>query len=100
MTIRAPFQPKRGANHVATVTNSSVSTAIDAAAKSVRLVNTGADIAYVRIGVAPQTALSGLDMPVVAGTELVVSKGMGEDVIAYISPTTTTLHIQTGEGGV
>ena len=98
MTIRAPFQPRRGVNVVATPAASSASISIDPEAKSVRLVNVGANICHVRIGEGAQTATTA-DMPVRAGSEIVVQKGEGEDTLAHISASGTTLHIQTGEGG-
>ena len=98
MTIRAPFQPRRGVNAVVTPAASSASASIDSQAKSVRLVNVGANICHVRIGYGAQTATTA-DMPVRANSEIVVQKGDGDDTIAYISASGTTLHIQTGEGG-
>lgn len=98
MTVRAPFQPRAGSNVVASPGASSASITIDAQAKSVRLVNVGANICHVRIGVGSQTATTA-DMPVRAGAEIVVSKGDGENTLAHISAAGTTLHIQVGEGG-
>lgn len=98
MTIRAPFQPRRGVNAVVTPGASSASASIDSQAKSVRLVNVGLNICHVRIGSGAQTATTA-DMPVRANSEIVVQKGDGDDTVAYISALGTTLHIQTGEGG-
>lgn len=98
MTVRAPFNPKRGSNQVTTPAAASASVTIDATNKSVRLVNSGANICHVRIGAGAQTATVA-DLPVRAGSELVVSKAEGENTLAHISAAGTTLHIQTGEGG-
>lgn len=98
MTIRAPFQPQRGSNQVTTPGAASASVSIDPIAKSVRLVNSGANICHVRIGSGAQTATTA-DLPLRAGTEIVVSKGQGDDTLAHISAAGTTLHVQTGEGG-
>lgn len=98
MTVRAAFNPKRGANSVVTPAAASASSAIDAVAKAVRLVNSGANICHVRIGTGAQTATTA-DTPIRAGSDLVLSKADGEDTIAYISAAGTTLHIQVGEGG-
>ncbi len=98
MTIRAPFQPGRGSNIISTPAASSASVTINSQAKSVRLVNSGANICHVRIGSGAQTATTA-DMPVRAGSEIIVQKGEGEDALAHISAAGTTLHIQTGEGG-
>jgi hypothetical protein len=98
MTIRAPFQGARGANQVTTPAAASASVSIDAKAKSVRLVNSGANICYVRIGTGAQTATTA-DLPVRAASEVVVQKAEGEDTLAHISAAGTTLNVQTGEGG-
>jgi len=99
MTIRAPFNPKRGSNQVTTPAAASASISIDAGNKSVRLVNSGAGICHVRIGAGAKTATTA-DLPIRAGSEVVVSKADGDNTLAHISATGTTLHIQTGEGGV
>lgn len=99
MTIRAPFQPKRGANQVLTPAAASASVSIDSVSKSVRLVNSGANICHVRIGSGAQVATVA-DMPVRAGESVVVSKGDGESTLAHISAAGTTLHVQPGEGGI
>lgn len=99
MGIRAPFNPRKGGNQSVTAAAASASVTVDAQAKSVRVVNTGAtNIAYVRIGTGAQTA-SATDTPIRANSEIILSKGDGENTVAYISAAGTTLEIQTGEGG-
>jgi hypothetical protein len=99
MTIRAPFFAARGANQVVSPGVASAEVSVDPKAKSVRLVNSGANICHVRIGIGTQTATTA-DMPVRPTSEIIVSKGEGEGNVAYISASGTTLHIQPGEGGV
>lgn len=99
MTVRSAFNPRRGANSIATPAAASASVAIDANAKSVRLVNSGANICYVRIGTGAQTATTA-DTPIRAGSDLILAKAEGEDTLAHISAAGTTLNIQTGEGGI
>lgn len=99
MTIRAPFEPRRGTNQVLSPAAASASVPIDPVAKSVRLVNAGAAICHVRIGAGVQTATTA-DLPVLPNSSVVVQKGDGEGTLAYISATGTTLHVQTGEGGI
>jgi hypothetical protein len=94
-----PFNPHRGANQVATPAAASASISIEANAKSVRLVNSGANICYVRTGAGAQTATTA-DLPVRANSEIVVKKAEGEDTLAHISAAGTTLNVQTGEGGL
>lgn len=99
MAIQAPFQAQRGANQVVTPGAASASVTIAEFPKSVRLVNSGANICHVRIGQGTQTATTA-DTPVLAGSELIVHRQEGENTVAYISASGTTLHIQTGEGGI
>lgn len=101
MTIRAPFQPRRGAGQIVTTGGASASISIDSVAKSVRLVNVGAtNPCHVRIGAGAQTATTA-DLIIRANSEIIVQKGDGEDTLAYIqSGGATTLVIQTGEGGI
>lgn len=101
MTIRAPFQPRRGTNQVVIPAAASAATALDPVAKSVRFVNSGAAICHVRVGPTKVVAepATTADMPIRAGESIVVQKGDGDSLVAYISATGTTLHIQTGEGG-
>lgn len=98
MTIRSPFMPRRGTNQVTTPAASSASVSVDADAKSVRLVNAGANICFVRIGTGAQTATTA-DTPVLPNSALVLQKQMGDNTLAHISASGTTLHVQTGEGG-
>lgn len=101
MSIRAPFEPRRGTNQVITPAAASATATIDPVAKSIRFVNSGAGICHVRVGTAVSAATATTaDMPILAGTSVIVQKGDGENTVAYISAAGTTLHIQTGEGGV
>jgi hypothetical protein len=99
MAINTAFNAKRGSNLEVAPAVGSASSPIDQTNKSVRCVNWGAALCYVRIGTGPQTA-SSADTPIRAGSEVVLAKAEGEDTIAYLSATGTTLSIQTGEGGV
>lgn len=101
MTVLASFAPRRGSNQVVTPAAASATVSIDPVAKSVRLVNSGAALCYVRIG----TSASGqpatvADTPILSLSSVILSKGEGEGTLSYISATGTTLNIQTGEGGV
>lgn len=98
MTIRAPFYPARGGNVVVTPAAASASTTVAAGPKSIRLVNSGAAICYVRVGSGTQTATTA-DTPVLSNQALVISRDPGDVTVAYISATGTTLNIQLGEGG-
>ena len=69
-----PFEGNRGANQTVSPGAESASVTVNAVSKSVRLVNSGANICYVRIGASPQTA-STADLPVRPTSEIIVSKG-------------------------
>lgn len=100
MAVHAPFNPRRGANQPITAGAASASITLDASAKSVRIVNVdAANVAHIRIGTGAQTA-STLDMPVRPNSEIIVTKGEGENTLAYISAAGAALHVQTGEGGI
>lgn len=97
--MMTPFCATRGANQVTTPAAAAASVEIASVSKSVRLVNSGANICHVRIGTGAQTATTA-DTPIRAGSEIILRKGDGEDTLSHISAAGTTLHIQTGEGGI
>jgi hypothetical protein len=99
MAIVNQFSPRYGSNLVVTPAASSANSAINRQDTAVRLVNTGANVCYVRVGEAAQTATTA-DTPVRAGSELIIRKADGHANIAYISAAGTTLNIQTGEAGL
>lgn len=100
MSVHAPFNPRRGSNQPVTAAAASASISLDPVAKSVRIVNVDlTNIAHIRIGTGAQTA-STLDLPVRPNSEIIVSKGDGENTLAYISAAGAALHVQTGEGGI
>lgn len=93
------FSPRTGSNLVVTPAATSANSAINSQDTAIRLVNSGANICYVRVGEAAQTATTA-DTPVRSGSELIIRKADGHANIGYISAAGTTLNIQTGEGGV
>ena len=100
MTIKSPFMPERGANQVVTPGAASATVAVKPDAKSVRFVNSGANICYVRMGTSTSAATATTaDTPVLPNSALILQKQMGDDTVAHISASGTTLNIQTGEGG-
>lgn len=98
MTINAPFNPSRGANQVVSPAAGSAQQTYGKGNKSIRFVNSGANICYVRIGTGAQTATTA-DTPVLPNSAIILSKSTDEDTVAYISAAGTTLNIQAGEGG-
>jgi hypothetical protein len=94
-----PFMPDYGTNQVVTPAVASASVDIDPKAFCVRLVNTGSNVCYVKVGAGTVVA-STADVAVRAGSELIIKKALGDSILAYISAAGTTLNIQTGNGGV
>ena len=94
-----PFAPNYGSNIVATPAASSASVTIPAGDNCVRLVNTGTNVCYVRIGETAATATTA-DLAVRGGSEVIIRKPLGYSKLAHISSSGTTLNIQTGNGGV
>ena len=93
------FTQRDKSNQVVTPAATSASVTVNAQDKAVRLVNSGANICYVRIGEGTQTATTA-DIPVRSGSEIIVRKRSGDVTVAHISASGTTLNIATGEGGV
>lgn len=94
---KQPFAPHFGTNRVLTPAATSASIPISTEDKNVYLLNTGPNICYVRIGTGAQTATTA-DFPVPVNEPMVLSKGQGDDTLAHISATGTTLNVMTGEG--
>lgn len=103
MSSHTPFKPHYGTNQVVTPAAGAATISLNATDKSVRVVNTGANKGYFRIGtVAAITAQAATvaDCPVAAGQSVVVEKAEGEDNLSHISAAGTTFEVMTGEGGV
>ncbi|MGE5622493.1 MAG: hypothetical protein ACM3WS_04995 [Bacillota bacterium] len=98
MTVRSPFKPHYGSNQVVTPGAASASITISKDDKSLRVVNTGANIGYFRTGTGSVTA-SAADVPVPAGGSIVIEKPQEHDKLAHISASGTTFQVMTGEGG-
>lgn len=94
-----PFAPNFGSNIVAAAGVASATVSIAPGDNCIRLVNTGANVCYVRVGTNSITATTA-DLPIRGGSEVIIRKALGYDKLAHISALTTTLNIQTGNGGV
>lgn len=99
MKYSSLFNPHYGTNVIVTPAAGSASISLDKNDMSVRIINTGANIGYFRIGVGAQTAGT-VDCPVNPGQTIIVEKAMAQDTLAHQSPAGTTFQIMTGEGGV
>lgn len=94
---KQPIQPAYGSGVTLAPGVATASSAITKGNKQGVLTNTGANLAYIRIGKAGIQA-SSADYPVPAGAQVVVTKAMDDDTIAHISPLGTTLHYMNAEG--
>jgi len=97
--IKQPFFPHYGSNQALAAAAASSSASISHQAKQLRVLNTGANIAYFRTydnsgGVQAATVA---DYPVPAGMGAIVSK-QGHNAISVISTAGTTLQVMSGEG--
>jgi len=99
MSVVNQFSQRDKSNQVVTPAAASASVSLNQQDKAVRLVNTGANVCYVRIGTGAQTATTA-DVPVRSGSEVILRKKNGDDTLAHISAAGTTLNVATGEGGV
>lgn len=100
MTERSPFKPHYGTNQVVTPGAASANIPIAAGDKTVRVVNTGANVAYFRISTATAAqAATTADCPVASGSFVMVEKEQDWTNFAHISPVGSTLQVMTGEGG-
>jgi hypothetical protein len=94
-----PFAPNFGTNLVATPSASSATVSIAPNDNCIRLVNTGTNVCYVRVGTGTIAATTA-DLAVRGGSEVIIRKALGYNKLAHISASGTTLNIQTGNGGV
>ncbi len=95
--IIAPVFPQYGSGQTVTPAAASAAATLQAGTKNVILTNTGLNVCYVRIG-ASSVAATAADYPVLAGTQVIISKDQDHTALTHISPAGTTLHIMTGEG--
>lgn len=93
------FSPAYGNGQALTAGAASLRTTINKNSSSVRIVNAGANIAYVKVGEGTISATTA-DLPILSGQTIVITKSVGHDQLAYISALGATLHIIPGEGGL
>ena len=97
MNILEPFAPTYGSGKTLTAGVASLTTSVHEDAKSICITNTGANIAYVRIGNSSSVATTA-DYPILAGDQAIITKTQGDNTLAYISAAGTTLHVMVGQG--
>jgi hypothetical protein len=99
MSFINQFRPRYGSNQVVTPAAASASITIAKDDTAVRLVNTGANVCYVRVRNAAGTATTA-DLPVRAGSEVIIRKGVDDTILSHISAAGTTLNVMTGLDGI
>lgn len=97
-----PFAPSYGSTQTLTAGAASLSTPLNPRASNVRIVNAGANVAFVRIGDGAQTATTA-DFPVMPGQAATITKPIGStgtnpQEMGYISALGSTLYVTTGQG--
>lgn len=99
--IIQPFFPKYNSNQVVSAAAASAEITIDGDNRQVRIVNTGANIAYVQTYSSRDNATHAAtvaDFPIPGGMAATISKDTSHDRLAHISAAGTTLQIMTGDG--
>lgn len=100
--IKQPFFPAYGTNQAVTLAAATPGNAnLNKENRQVRIVNTGANIAYVQAFSSvdqPGVVADATDFPVPAGSMCTISKDIDQDRLAYFSTAGTTLNIMTGDG--
>ncbi len=102
MSSHTPFKPHYGQNQVVTPAAGSVTIALNATDKTVRVTNSGStNKGYFRIGTtAGVGAATVADCVVLPGQSVYVEKAEGDNALSHISASGTTFEVMTGEGGV
>lgn len=99
--IIQPFMPKYNSNQVVTPGAASAAITIDKDNRQVRIVNTGANIAYIQTYSSADNAThtaTTADFAIPAGMAATITKDTSHDRLAHISAAGTTLQIMTGDG--
>lgn len=106
MTIQSAFQPKKGGNQKLTANTSNATATIGLGSKSLRILNVGANVIFVRTYKASDgaEAATAADTPIGptanAGCVLIIEKPQDHDTLAYLAETGATIfHATPGEGG-
>lgn len=92
------FQPAYGSGITVSPAGTSASSTLGAGSENIVVTNLGSVTVYVRVGEGAQTATVA-DYPVLAGTQVSLSKGRTENTVAYLAASGTgSLHIVPGRG--
>jgi len=92
------FNPHYATGQLVAPAAAAASVAIPANDKTVMLTNLGANVCYVRISNSSTIAATTADCPILAGSQVTISKGEEGSFLSHISAAGTSLHIITGEG--
>ena len=97
MNLLEPFIPNYGSGVTLTAGAASLTTPLNADSKSICITNLGSNVAYVRIGGSASVATTA-DYPVLPFSQVILTKVMMHDTLAYISASGASLHVMNGEG--
>jgi hypothetical protein len=99
MSVQASFNPAYGTGVTVAPTGTSASSTIGVGSKALVITNLSSTVtAYVRVGTGSTTATTA-DYPVLPSTQVTISKAQDQNVVAYITASSSSsLHIMAGEG--
>lgn len=98
MSVQAAFSPTYGSGVTVAPGVASASSTVGFGAKALVITNLGSVTVYVRVGEGSQTATTA-DYPVLAATQVTISKAQDQNTVAYITASGTgSVHIMAGEG--
>lgn len=98
MAVLQPFNPNYNNGQQVSAASASAYITVLGGNKSTCVTNLGTNVAYVRISNDTGKTASQADMPVLPGAQIILTKSTDDNVVSYISPSGTTLHVITGEG--
>lgn len=96
MSINETFAPRWGSN-TPIVTGASAAVEKGAGSKSILATNTGTETVYIRTGLSV-VAATAADYPVLAGSQITISKAMDHTHVATFSAAAGAIEIMAGEG--
>jgi hypothetical protein len=97
MTALAPINPAYAQGQTVAAGAVSAQATVNTESKQLCITNLGSNVAYIRVGSGVFAATTA-DMPILAGSQVSITKGDGDNKIAYISADGTSLHVIPGEG--
>lgn len=98
MAVLETFDPAYTRGQTISVTSTSAPITIGLGTKSLCLTNLGTTACYVRVSTGT-VAATAADYPVLAGTQVTITKSQDMDTVSAVTASgTTSLHVIPGEG--